>query len=506
MTTPVTYSRGTTAVDRRINALADLQINEDLLKCAKQLDSTRNFTGTDLPTTNLTPSNLGIKSYELPHSDYQSQDLQAKKYSYKHADMHDTNTPITIVKTPIVVPIYTATQMTLEELTDLMLVFASLYYLPVYAKISPSEGDFLQNFIMFYGTIAKRFDHNSKLDNLLATTNDRFSVHVHDNFANFNQHIMQKTLSNQEVAGLNERDLKKYNSRSSVIARARRVCYTALVSNHARVPCIAQSFFMVIMQTIGRKPTPEGYKKWSESRLRASMRVVGGADPENWLSFLPPQDPMVTSYNTLGSRFPVKRELALSLYELANAESTIWMKLSRHTLDMLRFTEMVYVYNIDQFLCRLYPEVLSINLLKNESYKLKEMGEFLTTHEFSEHLKLFLTPEECVPIGRQRLDIFVVASTIIARRYYKSFENYKIDSTSPVYTQLSLSINAFIDEIEKHDSKRAAASKRFVIERSIQADILANLSEHTIIPDATAKDVTRPVNIVDSKVSDTKLT
>lgn len=497
-TVPITYSRGQSIVDRKVNALNDLKINDDQYRGYKVSFDDKKYVGLHLPNTNYTPTEVGIKSIRLPYSEYAGQDRREKKLNFRHPEQSTSNLPITIGKRVLPIYVYRGTEVTLDEFNILCKIFISLYYAASTTYVV-SEQELLCNFITFFASVAPRFRIENNVNDMLRSTNEQVRFIEIYNFQEFSSHFFSDF---KDEAGI--RGDPTYYSHKKVLGRIRTTVCEALDEMNIRDEEILQALVMVILQTIGRRPTTEAYAEWFKSRIRAAVRVIGNISHEPYEAAKPDFDAMHKSYNSLSSRFEVKRVIALTLFEFSYGFDNIWQRMSTHILDMLRYTEMVYIYNIDQFLCTLYPELLSIDLLAQESDKLIKMAMFLKKHDYNEHIKLFLSERECTAISRANLEVFVIASTIIARRYYTSYKNYKVDETSKVYIKLKNAIDAHLDAVDQADPQRALTSKRFVIDRSVKADMIAN-QRNQLNLDVEPAEINRPVIILDSNVNETKL-
>lgn len=182
--------------------------------------------------------------------------------------------------------------------------------------------------------------------------------------------------------------------------------------------------------------------KYCQNRLRAFCQVIGA--PQLYdvaYSMKPSLASCVLLKSIMGSVFNIRREAFVSMTSLARAQ---WngKKLFVTILELLSFNELMHIYNIDMYLCKMYRELLVTKTLRAERSNYIRACEYLATLPKSAwaYAKILYPPAETEPLLSRHLRLMGAAASVLMKMLNKTafyYEGYKdVDPSFTKYVEL----------------------------------------------------------------------
>lgn len=388
-----------------------------------------NYGKSNLPRSNLVPSHLAIQATGLPHSQVKAQQLAQiapLDVQLLPQDKHAVQlTPMT--KTEVEIPLIRTSELTNNDLICLLLYAITPFYQKELTqdKINPSHYEMIKGFVSIYASIDTNITAEA-VNASIKTADIHVTFKILDSFKAFVAYLVpEKKDNNNPFKCVNNQfsDWKILDRKSLLV------------------------LFGVIMLTLGKHLTPEGYDSWFVNRLSASAAVVIGSDLEKLRPIKPDLDAMLLSYKIFSGVFPFRRLFITRMFGYARMESAFG-KVIQLVMKLLAFTDMAYVVNIDKYLLEMMPELLNTQLLRSMEPQLIDMVAFCQKHkDYLAYVRFLVSPEECNAINRNVLRNLNCAATAIAMKCQESFKNYRGgDQQSPLYRDLFSLITRYMSQ------------------------------------------------------------
>lgn len=230
--------------------------------------------------------------------------------------------------------------------------------------------------------------------------------------------------------------------------------------------------------SIGKQINTTGFEHWFQNRLKGFVSIIRSVSFDDLRTYIPDARSMTMAYSDLFSLFELRRMLVAKILQY-RLNKDLFGRVMKLIAQMIQYTDMAYVLNIDFYLLQTHPELLNIQVLAAYEGALANMMIFLDEHkDYKPFIRFFVPPEDCHPINRYTLRHLNCAATIVAERYVDSFKNYKGgDKDSQLYTEIKAGIDEYFGERSKSLPLALLHSRRNKITEAEKVAVMLSIQD-----------------------------
>lgn len=184
----------------------------------------------------------------------------------------------------------------------------------------------------------------------------------------------------------------------------------------------------IILLTMVKYVTPEGYPGWMANRSRTFNGTLGIL--LDYTCWSPDQYPSQECLAALNSFFSANFDLRKHIFQVCLAASSNNQRaanLFKDVVGLMQGAEMNHILTIDYYIFNKYPELLRIRLIRDGLGSFNQATEFIRskTEDETLYVKILYSKQDTSILNRNNFRLLAAAATIVAQFEQQSFQFYQ---------------------------------------------------------------------------------